>query len=101
MMTERSERAPCQNLQHQLPSQVYDLACVYLALVFIVGFTANGSVTAIFIKRKKVESRPAQCNRNDLLFFNQTLNKIPSDPKPYGKKVKVVFVQDQNHFLKL
>ena len=54
MMTEGSER----NQQHELPSEVYDLACAYLFIVFIVGFTANGSVTVIFIKRKKVESEP-------------------------------------------
>ena len=41
--------------QYKLPSEVYDLACAYLVLVFIVGFAANGSVTLIFIKRKKVE----------------------------------------------
>ena len=59
MMTESSERSPSERLQqHKLPSEVYDMACAYLFLVFIVGFTANGSVTAIFIMRKKVEPEP-------------------------------------------
>ena len=44
---------------HQLPALVYDLACFYLGAVFVVGATANGSVTFIFIKSKKVrESSP-------------------------------------------
>ena len=55
MMKESSARTPPDRDTDKLPSQVYDLACAYLALVFIVGLTANGSVTAIFIKRKKVE----------------------------------------------
>ena len=59
MMTESSERSPSERAQqHPLPSEVYDLACAYLVLVFIVGFAANGSVTAIFIMRKKVELEP-------------------------------------------
>ena len=65
MMTESGEKSPSEphnhhhHQQYKLPSEVYDLACAYLVLVFIVGFTANGSVTAIFIKRKKVEPSPA------------------------------------------
>ena len=52
MMKESCERSPPDT--EKLPSEVYDLACAYLVLVFIVGLAANGSVTAIFITRKKV-----------------------------------------------
>ena len=41
--------------RQQLPPLVYDLACAYLALVFVIGAAANGSVTFIFIKSKKVK----------------------------------------------
>ena len=59
MMAERPERSLSpSDREFHLPSGVYDLACVYLALVFLVGCAANGSVTALFVARKKVEQRP-------------------------------------------
>ena len=39
-----------------LPSLVYSLACLYLAIVGVVGFTTNGIVMFIYWKVKRVSS---------------------------------------------